>query len=120
MQRSRCPALRIGDTTVGSSSVPACTTTKNGSSPDVSQLTLTELTNFIPHRVYQGPTTLEFFDSPQDHYADIPVREVVEGFYYSSDFTLEDGDVIHDISGVRYLDERYCTISCNVFHLLAT
>lgn len=69
---------------------------KNGSPPDVSQLTLTELTNFVPHRVYRGPATLEFFESPQDHYADIPVREVVEGFYYSSDFTLEDGDVIHD------------------------
>jgi acetoacetate decarboxylase len=69
---------------------------KNGAPPDVSQLTLTELTNFVPHRVYRGPATLEFFASPQDHYANIPIREVVEGFYYSSDFTLEDGEVIHD------------------------
>ena len=69
---------------------------KNGAPPDVNQLTLTELTNFVPHRVYRGPATLEFFPSPADHYADIPIREVVEGFYYSSDFTLEDGEVIHD------------------------
>ena len=69
---------------------------KNGAPPDVNQLTLTELTNFVPHRVYRGPATLEFFSSPQDHYAEIPICEVVEGFYYSSDFTLEDGEVIHD------------------------
>ena len=69
---------------------------KNGAPPDVNQLTLTELTNFVPDKVYRGPATIEFGRSPCDHYAEIPVVEVIEGFYYSSDFTLEDGEVIHD------------------------
>jgi len=69
---------------------------KNGAPPDVNQLTLTELTNFVPHQVYRGPASIEFKLSPTDHYAEIPVLDVVEGFYYSSDFTLEDGEVIHD------------------------
>jgi acetoacetate decarboxylase len=59
-------------------------------------LTLTELTNFVPDKVYRGPATIEFGHSPSDHYSEIPVVEVIEGFYYSSDFTLEDGEVIHD------------------------
>jgi acetoacetate decarboxylase len=69
---------------------------KNGAPPDVNQLTMTELTNFTPHKVYRGPATLEFGRSPADRYTDIPVVEVDEGFYYGSDFTLEDGEVIHD------------------------
>lgn len=69
---------------------------KNGAPPDVNQLTWTKLTNFVPHKVYRGPASIEFTKSPADHYADIPVLEVVEGFYYSSDFTLNDGEVIHD------------------------
>jgi acetoacetate decarboxylase len=69
---------------------------KNGAPPDVNQLTLTELTNFVPHRVYRGPATIEFGSSPADRYAEIPVLEVIEGFYYGSDFILEDGEVIHD------------------------
>lgn len=69
---------------------------KNGAPPDVNQLTLTELTHFVPRKIYRGPATIEFDKSPTDRYADIPVLDVVEGFYYSCDFTLEDGDVIHD------------------------
>lgn len=69
---------------------------KKGAPPDVNQLTWTKLTNFVPHKVYRGPASIEFTKSPADHYADFPVLEVVEGFYYSSDFTLNDGEIIHD------------------------
>ena len=69
---------------------------KNGQPPEVNQLTLTKLTNFVPRKVYRGAATLEFEVSPVDHYSDIPILEVIDGTYYNSDFTLEDGDIIHD------------------------
>ena len=69
---------------------------KNGEPPDVNQLTWTKLTNFVPHKVYRGAATIEFGRSPSDHYAAFPILEVLEGYYYSCDFTLEDGEVVHD------------------------
>jgi acetoacetate decarboxylase len=39
---------------------------------------------------------LRFGLSPADRLHEIPVREIVGGFYFHTDFTLEDGIVIHD------------------------
>ncbi len=67
--------------------------------PAVCQLTSTTLTNAVVREVNKGPATLRFGDSPADRVATIPVRSVDGGFYYRTDFTLGDGEVIHD-----YLD----------------
>jgi acetoacetate decarboxylase len=64
--------------------------------PDVMQLTLTPLTNFVVRNVFRGDGTLEFFPSPADRFHTIPVREVLDAYYYNSDFTLPGGEVIHD------------------------
>ncbi len=67
--------------------------------PEVDQLTSTVLTNSDVREVHKGPATLEFGNSPADRMADIPIKKTLGGFYYRSDFTLEDGEVVHN-----YLD----------------
>lgn len=49
-------------------------------------------------RVYKdrGKSTLEFGESPADPFHEIPIVEVVDGFYVNSDFDLTWGKVIHD------------------------
>ncbi len=68
----------------------------NGAPPDVFQLTSTTLTNIEVRDVHKGPATLRFGLSPADRFQDIPIEEVIGGFYYHTDFTLEDGVVVHD------------------------
>ena len=68
----------------------------NGAPPEVFQLTSTTLTNIAVREVHKGPATLRFGQSPADRFQDIPIQEVVGGFYYHTDFTLEDGIVVHD------------------------
>jgi acetoacetate decarboxylase len=69
---------------------------KNGAPPEVAQLTRTTLSNFVPHVVYRGRATLALGGSPADRFDVFPVREIVDAFYYRSDFTLGDGEVVHD------------------------
>jgi len=68
----------------------------NALPPDVFQLTSTTLQNIVIREVHKGPATLRFGLSPADRLHEIPVREIVGGFYFHTDFTLEDGIVIHD------------------------
>ena len=67
--------------------------------PEVDQLTSTTLTNAEVRTVHKGPATLRFGLSPADGVQDIPVKHVLGGYFYSTDFTLGDGVVIHN-----YLD----------------
>ena len=69
---------------------------KNGAPPDVLQLTSTVLQNVVVREVHKGPATLRFGMSPADPFHRIPVEEIVGGYYYHTDFTLEDGVVVHD------------------------
>ena len=62
----------------------------------VFQLTSTTLTNVVIREVHKGPATLRFGLSPADRFADIPIEKIVGGYYLRTDFTLEDGEVIHD------------------------
>jgi acetoacetate decarboxylase len=64
--------------------------------PEVDQLTSTTLTNTEVRNVHKGPATLRFGLSAADRMQDIPVRNVTGGYFYSTDFTLGDGEVIHD------------------------
>lgn len=69
---------------------------KNGAPPEVMQLTKTSLSNFVPKKVYRGRATLSFGASPVDRFDQFPVREIIDAYYYNSDFTLGDGKVVHD------------------------
>jgi len=69
---------------------------KNGAPPEVMQLASTTLKNLKIKDTYKGAATLEFFPSPVDRFCDIPIRKVLGGYLYSADFTLEDGEVVHD------------------------
>ncbi len=67
--------------------------------PEVDQLTSTKLTNTALREVHKGPASLKFGESPSDRIAEIPVKKVVGGFYYRTDFTLDDGEVLHNYLG---------------------
>ena len=69
---------------------------RNGAPPDVLQLTSTTLKNVVVREVHKGPATLRFGMSPADPFHRIPVEEIVGGYYYRTDFTLDDGEVVHD------------------------
>lgn len=69
---------------------------KNGAPPEVMQLASTTLKNLVIKDTYKGAATLEFFPSPVDRFCAIPIRKVLGGYLYSADFTLEDGEVVHD------------------------
>ena len=64
--------------------------------PDIDQLTSTTLTNIVVHDVYKGAATLAFGSSPADRLESIPIKEVTGGFYFENQFTLNDGEVVHD------------------------
>ncbi|MGH8598084.1 MAG: acetoacetate decarboxylase family protein, partial [Gammaproteobacteria bacterium] len=68
----------------------------SGAPPEVMQLTKTALSNFVTKQIHRGRATLEFSASPVDRFAEFPVRRIVDAFYYNSDFTLGDGEVVHD------------------------
>lgn len=67
--------------------------------PDVDQLTTTTLTNGDVREIHKGGATLSFTDSPADRLSQVPIKKVLGGFYYQTDFTLGDGEVAHN-----YLD----------------
>ena len=64
--------------------------------PEVMQLTSTTLRNIVMRDTFKGAATLEFLPSPVDRFCDIPVVKVTGGYFYRADFTLDDGDIIHD------------------------
>jgi acetoacetate decarboxylase len=64
--------------------------------PDIDQLTSTTLTNVVTNDVYMGAATLAFGSSPADRLEVIPINEVTGGFYFEYQFTLNDGEVVHD------------------------
>ena len=64
--------------------------------PDVDQLTTTTLTNIVIGDVYKGAGTLRFGDSPADRLTDIPIKKMMGGFFFESQMTLGDGEVLHD------------------------
>ena len=64
--------------------------------PDIDQLTSTTITNVVTHDVYKGGATLAFGSSPADRLEVIPINEVTGGFYFEYQFTLGDGEVVHD------------------------
>lgn len=68
----------------------------NKAPPEVLQLTSTTLQNVVVREVHKGPATLRFGLSPADRFQEIPIADIIGGYYYHTDFTLADGSVIHD------------------------
>jgi acetoacetate decarboxylase len=68
----------------------------NSAPPDIDQLTSTTLTNVVTRDVYKGAATVAFGSSPADRLEVIPINEVTGGFYFEYQFTLGDGEVVHD------------------------
>ena len=64
--------------------------------PAIKQITGRHLTDVVVHEVWGGPATLELRPNAQAPVYRLPVREVLEGFYWVVDFTLPVGAVLHD------------------------
>lgn len=69
---------------------------RNGAPPECLQLASTTLQNVVVRDVFKGAATLEFMPSPVDRFCDVPVRRVLGGYLYTADFTLPDGEILHD------------------------
>ena len=62
----------------------------------VRQLTARTLSNVQVHECWTGPATIELRPNAQAPVYRLPVRDVVQGFYWRTDFSLPFGRVIHD------------------------
>jgi acetoacetate decarboxylase len=62
----------------------------------IRQLTARTLANVTVHECWGGEATVELRPNAQAPVYKLPVREVVQGFYWRTDFTLPWGRVIHD------------------------
>lgn len=66
----------------------------------IRQLTARTLSNVQVHECWSGEATVELRPNAQAPVYKLPVREVVQGFYWRTDFTLPFGRVIHDYLAV--------------------
>lgn len=64
--------------------------------PAICQLTAREFAEVRFHEVWKGDITVELRPNAQAPVYRLPVREVLEGFYWRVDFKLVFGRVIHD------------------------
>ena len=64
--------------------------------PAIRQLTSRRLADLRVHECWRGPCTVELRPNVQAPVFRLPVREMLEGFYWRADFTLVPGRVIHD------------------------
>ncbi len=64
--------------------------------PDVAQLTLMELENFVCTKLDTGPSLVEFNSSPADPLGMFKVEEVIAGYYFEGQYDLPYGSVLHD------------------------
>jgi acetoacetate decarboxylase len=64
--------------------------------PAIHQLTARTFTNVTVHECWTGPATVELRPNAQAPVYRLPVLEMLEGFYWRTDFTLAFGTVIHD------------------------
>jgi acetoacetate decarboxylase len=62
----------------------------------IRQLTARTLANVTVHECWRGEATVELRPNAQAPVYKLPVLEVVQGFYWRTDFTLPFGRVIHD------------------------
>ena len=65
-------------------------------SPAIRQLTSRNLTDVNVTECWRGPCTVELRPNAQAPVHRLPVREMLDGFYWSTDFTLVPGEVLLD------------------------
>lgn len=66
--------------------------------PAIRQLTSRRLEDVAVHECWSGPCTVELRPNIQAPVYKLPVREMMDGFYWRADFTLVAGRVIYDYS----------------------
>lgn len=64
--------------------------------PAIRQLTARRLGALSVHECWSGPCTVELRPNVQAPVYRLPVREMLEGFWWRADFTLVPGYVLHD------------------------
>lgn len=64
--------------------------------PAIRQLTARRLGSLTVHECWSGPCTVELRPNVQAPVYRLPVREMLEGFWWRADFTLVAGHVLHD------------------------
>ncbi len=67
--------------------------------PAIRQLTARRLGALKVHECWTGPCTVELRPNIQAPVHRLPVREMLDGFYWRADFTLVQGRVLHDFLG---------------------
>lgn len=70
----------------------------DGSGWAVRELTARTLSDVVVDEVWRGHGTLELRPNAQVPVHLLPVREVIEAFYWRADFSLVDGEVIERFS----------------------
>lgn len=65
-------------------------------SPAIRQLTSRKLTDLKVHEAWAGPCTVELRANAQLPVSRLPVIEPLMGIYWRADFTLVQGEIIHD------------------------
>jgi acetoacetate decarboxylase len=86
--------LAVFRTNINLKTVPSVT----GGEPVVRELTARTLGDVVVHEVWRGPATVELRANAQAPLHLLPVREVVEGFHWRVDFTLEYGRVLERLA----------------------
>lgn len=64
--------------------------------PAIRQLTARRLAEVAVHECWSGPCTVELRPNIQAPVYRLPVREMLDGFYWRADFTLAPGRILHD------------------------
>ena len=64
--------------------------------PAIRQLTSRKLADLRVHEAWSGPCTVELRPNAQLPVCRLPVRKPLEGIYWRADFTLVQGEIIHD------------------------
>ncbi|WP_217362271.1 acetoacetate decarboxylase family protein [Cohnella herbarum] len=64
--------------------------------PAIHQLTARTFSNLVVHECWRGPATMEIRPNAQAPVHNLPVREMMDGYYWVCDFDLPMGEVIHD------------------------
>ena len=62
----------------------------------IRQLTARELNGLVVHECWTGPVTVQLQPNAQAPVHRLRVREMLDGFYWRCDFTLDYGRVLHD------------------------
>lgn len=68
--------------------------------PAIRQLTSRRLSDVKVHECWRGPCTVELRPNVQAPVYKLPVRDMLEAFYWRADFTLVPGQIIYDYLGV--------------------